>query len=278
MAELAVGIDGRRELLGQTAPADDRAEDAARVGRIAVRVLAAARGDNDRLVHIPLAVEQSHDDVGTVDLGVDIEGAFVARGLAIIRIVLILGFDLLPCLLPVIRILPCTMAIVSRMHSAYWLSCGNALQSGFDDLHGIVFEKGFGIHAADELAAVETVAVVHQPSELLAQLDRHVRHARRDQAGVVRFDLVVDIVGMLVELRMSRIGRRDAAAQVVASRSIGVPQRIATVGEIDPRLTNRNVPAVHLQRAQERHLDIDVVLVELVDHLRLPRRESCPAE
>ena len=77
---------------------------------------------------------------------------------------------------------------------------------------------------------------------------------------------------MLVEMRMSRIGRSNPRSQIVPSRPIGVPQWIPAVRKINPRLTNRNIPAVLLQTAEERHLHVQIVLVKLVDHLRLPGR------
>ena len=66
----------------------------------------------------------------------------------------------------------------------------------------------------------------------------------------------------VLNLRVARVGRGDAGAQVVAARAVGVPERVAAVGEVDARLADRHVQAVLLQRPQERHLDVDVVLAE----------------
>ena len=116
------------------------------------------------------------------------------------------------------------------------------------------------------------IAVIHQPAELLAQRDHDVRHARGDQAGVVGLDLVVDCPGAVVELGMARVGRSDAVTEILAPRIVGHPQRIAAVGEVDPRLPLRHVQPVLLQRAEERHLHVQVVLAEGVIDERVAER------
>jgi len=49
-----------------------------------------------------------------------------------------------------------------------------------------------------------------------------------------------------------------------------MPKRITTIGEVDPRLADRYVHAVQFQRSQEGHLDVDIILPELVDQFRFP--------
>ena len=52
-----------------------------------------------------------------------------------------------------------------------------------------------------------------------------------------------------------------------------MPKGILAVRKIDPRLTYRDVQTMLLHRAQERHLDVQVVLTErVVDHVGRPFR------
>ncbi len=87
-----------------------------------------------------------------------------------------------------------------------------ACQARLDNSDRIGFKEGFGVHPAHELAAVQPVAVVHQPAELLAQRDCRVGQARGNQTGEVRFDLVIDVVRVMVVIRMSGIGGHDSVA------------------------------------------------------------------
>ncbi len=273
VAELAPGIERDLVLLGQVLKPDRSEENAGGVRWVAVRILAAAGGNGDGLVRIALSIQQAHHDVSAVDLGIDIEFALGsgAREPPIRRIQVVLLIDQLPGLGPVVRILGVPAQHVADALVVLALR-GDAAETRFDDLDDIRLEERLAVHAGNELTAVKTVAIVHQPPEFLAQLDRHIRHPRRDQAGVIRLDLIVDVVGVLVELGMPRIGWSDAAPQVIATRLVGVPERIATVGEIDACLANRDVESVHLQRPQERHFHVDVVLLELVDQGGFPFR------
>jgi hypothetical protein len=55
-------------------------------------------------------------------------------------------------------------------------------QCRLDNPRGISFKKRRGVHRADELAGVEAVAVIHEPAELLAEVNGRLRHSGRDQA------------------------------------------------------------------------------------------------
>ena len=117
----------------------------------------------------------------------------------------------------------------------------------------------------------QPVAVVHQPAELLAHVDGHLRLARRDEARVVGLDLVINVVGALVELGMAGVGRGDAGAEVLAPGVVGAPEGVPAVGGVQAGLANRRVQSVLLERAQEGHLHVDVILLErVVDQLGLP--------
>ncbi len=95
-------------------------------------------------------------------------------------------------------------------------------------------------------------------------------HTRCDQAREIGFDLVIDVVGMRVEPRVPAVGRGDSGSQVVAACEVGVPEFVAAVRKIDPGLADRYIEPVQFQRAEECHLDVQIVLMELVDHLRTP--------
>ena len=84
---------------------------------------------------------------------------------------------------------------------------------------------------------------------------------------------------------MARIRRRNVGAEIRTSAEVRVPERVFAVGKIDPRLTNRDVKAVFFHGAQERHLDIQVVLTKcVVDHsrpipeARFPNHAVAPSE
>ena len=62
------------------ARADQRAEDAGGVGRIALGVLAAASGVVHGFVPIAVAIEQADDDVSAIQFRVDIKRLLVAVG------------------------------------------------------------------------------------------------------------------------------------------------------------------------------------------------------
>jgi hypothetical protein len=72
---------------------------------------------------------------------------------------------------------------------------------------------------------------------------------------------------------MTAVRRRDALAEVGAPGAIGAPERVLAVREVNARLADRGVEAVQLQRAEEGHLDVEVILTErVVDHRWLPDR------
>ena len=184
---------------------------------------------------------------------------------------MVLVIDLLPYGLPVAGLFGMPLDHVAN-RLGILASGRDAGEPRLDQLLRIVLEKGFRIHPRHELATVEPVAVVHQPSELLSQLDSHIRHAGRDQPGEVGFNLVVNVIGVRIELRVPRIGRRNSVAEVLAAKLVGVPEPVAAVGEVDARLANGDVQAVEFHRTQEGHLNVDVVLPILIHHLRFPDR------
>ena len=249
-------------------------EHTAGVGGIAVAVLAATAGDDHRLVGITLAVEQAHQDIGAVEFDVNAAVAFAARlarqPVAVARILVILLLNELPGFGPVGVFLRPSEKVADHLGV---LAVGwDAPEAGFDQVPWIGLEIRLGIHAADELAGVKAVAIVHQPAELFAERDGHIRQPGRDDAGEVGFDLVVNVVAVRRKLRMTAVGRGDAFAEVLPAGLVGAPKRIAAVGEVNARLPDGGIEAVLFERPQERHLDVTVVIVVLVDHLRFPRR------
>ncbi len=75
---------------------------------------------------------------------------------------------------------------------------------------------------------------------------------------------------MLVKFRMARIRWCDPVSQIITTRPVGMPKGITTVGEVDSRLANRYIHSIQLQRPQKGHLNIDIILPELVNHPWLP--------
>ena len=132
---------------------------------------------------------------------------------------------------------------------------------------------------ADELTSVESVAVVHDAPKLLAELHRAPRHAGDEDSGEVGFDLVVDVVRRPMVLRMRRRWRGDAASQVVARVRIRAPKTVARICEVYSRLADANIDAARIERVDESHLDVEVVLAErLVYKLGLPDRQLIPVK
>ena len=125
----------------------------------------------------------------------------VAGKSAICHVVLVLFFDALPGCLPVLWLL-----LMPAQHIANRFGVlapgGDARQPGLDDPARIVLEEGLCVHACYKLPAVKTITVVHQTPEFLPQFNSDIGHAGRDEPGVVRFDLVINVIGVGIEFRM----------------------------------------------------------------------------
>ena len=240
-----------------------------RGGRVAVGILAAAHRNDNGAVGIALAVEQPEQDAGAVDLAVN----GPVGGLLVFRVLPVFLQAKLPGLLPVLRIGAMPRHQVPN-HLRVLAFAGNRLQRGFNNLLRVAFKERGGIHRAHELPRIQAIPVVHQAAELLTHLDGNLRQPRPDQTRVISLDLVVNVVGAFVEPGMPGVRGGDARAQVLAPGVVRAPERVAAVREIQARLANGGVEAVLLERAQESHLHIDVVLLEgVVDQGRLPDRD-----
>ncbi len=79
----------------------------------------------------------------------------------------------------------------------------NGLEGGLGEPHRVALEERGGIERADKLTRIHAVAVVHHAAELLAHFDRKLRQARRDEARVIGLDLVINVIGALVEPRVA---------------------------------------------------------------------------
>ena len=157
--------------------------------------------------------------------------------------------------------------------------CRDAAKRGLDSLHAVGLKIGDCVKRANELSGVESVAVVHYAPELLAELHRTPGHAWNEDAGEVGLDLVVDVVRRPMILRMGRRWRGDAASQVVARVRISAPETVARICEVYSRLADANIDAPRIERVDESHLDVEVVLAErLVYKLGLPDRQLIPIE
>jgi hypothetical protein len=150
---------------------------------------------------------------------------------------------------------------------------GDTGQARLHDFLDVFFKESRGVHAADELSAIETVPIIHQPSEDFPKRQHLVGHAGSDQAGEIGLDLIINVIGVFVVFRVARVGGGDPLAQVVSSVKIGVPEVVSAVGEVNSRLANRDIEPVFFKSLQKGHLDIDVILVVLVDVFGFPLRE-----
>ena len=223
--ELLRLVDPALELLGQPLLANHRKEHATSCRRIAVGVVAAAAGDADRPLRVAVAPEEAEQHLRTVEDRLDDVGHVRAAAK-----VSVLRLDLRPALFPVFRVLGVPGEAVAH-HLGVAASGRYAGESLLDHLDAVGLEKCRGVHRAHELAGVESVAVVHDPAELLAERDDLVETAWRDESGEVGLDLVVDVVRAGVELRMPAVGRRDAATERVASARVRMPESVLGIGE-----------------------------------------------
>ena len=274
MAEPRLFVEILGESRRERAESERRKENARRARRIAVGILAAAERDLNRFVEIAVPVEKPDENVRAVNFDVDIEIALYvgARPFSIVGIELILLVNLLPARLPVVGNLLFPLQKVAN-HFRVSAPFRNRLERLLDNLNDVRFKKRFGVHRANELARVHAVPVVHETAEFLAHTDRVVRKAGRNEAGKVRLDLIVDVVGAMAEFGPAGVRRRDSAAEIFAAVNVRVPERIFAVGEIDSRLTDRAVQPMLFHRAQEGHLDVDIVLTErVIDHVGRPFR------
>jgi len=251
----------------QTVIALHASDDARGVGRRRVGILAAADADVHRGHQVAPAVDQGDDDVSPMEPGVDVVGI---AGHAI-DVIVVLPFDLVPDRQPVVRILSAPQEgvvdalVVLRLRR-------DAGQAGPDYLHHVVaLEERVGVHARDEHAPVNAVAVVHDVAEKVAKPVGLLRQAGADDAEQISLHLEIDVVAVAVVRRGSRQRRHDALADVLAPVKVGVPQGIRSVGKHAPGLLGSHIQAIFLQGGQEGEFRVNVVLPQGCLHtLRLP--------
>ena len=263
--KLARAIEFFFEACGKLIVANCGKDDARGRRWIAVGIKSAAAGNLDCFVEVAMAPEDTEDDLCAVEGGFDDVGQFGAGAFVAIGLI-----DFEPGLFPVVGVFGVPLEEVAD-HLGVAALFGDGHECSFDDFDEVRFKKCRGIEGADELAAEFAVRIIHDAAEFFAHEDGLLRHARSDDARVVRFDLVVDIVGAFVDAWVGAIGRCDAFAQAVAAFGVGVPEAVLGVGEVDGGAALRDVVAVLLHRMEEGHFDVDVVLIEgVVDHVRCP--------
>ena len=250
------------------AEADHCPEHSARRRRVAVGIVSTGSGDIHRPFHITFAVKEPEQRHRSVDLHVDL----AERDLAEHVVGLISVDGLAPRPLPVLRV-----GLVPREHITDHRGIPRFLrdraQRALNDLHAVSDEIRLGVHRTDELSSVQSVPVVHDPSERLAEIDRRLRHSGREDAGEIRLDLIIYVVrrGMKRGMRTRRSG--DSVPQVVPRVMVRAPETVPAVGEVNARLTRTDSHAILEHRRHERHLDVEIVLIErLVDQRRIPYR------
>ena len=267
----SIGGNAGPVLLGDRLVAHHHAEDAGGARRVAVRVLARAGGDVQGLREVPLAVEEAEGDVGPVEAGVDVEGAQGAVGAQVVAVPLLLEAGSTWSSSP--SGARCARPGRRRSTWAYPLSAGMDFRPSSTIVRGSRLEEGSGVHPAHEHPAVETVAVVHHPAHPVGVLVRLLGQTRGHEADEVRLDLEVDVVGVDVVLRVTGHRGLDAPVQVAPSAGVGVPQLVLRVAEHVAVLLGGGLEADGVHHLGERHLHVEVVLVDRVlDHLRRPRQ------
>ena len=148
---------------------------------------------------------------------------------------------------------------------------GDGEQPLLDDPARVVLEEGGRVHGPEEHAAVEAVPVVHHPAHAVGVVVGGLGQARAHEADEVRLDLEVDVVGVHVEVGMARHRGLDPLVEVAPRARVGVPQAVLRVPEHLAVLLGRGVEADPVHHLGERHLDVEVVLVDRVlDHVGRP--------
>jgi hypothetical protein len=116
--------------------------------------------------------------------------------------------------------------------------------------------------------------VVHHAADAFAVRVRFLRQARRHQSDEVGLDLEVDVVGVHVVLRVAGHRRLDAPRSSRRAPALACQRSYCGRAERLAVLLGGGVEADAIHHRRERHLDVEVVLVERVrDALRRPRRQ-----
>ncbi len=250
-------------LFGNRLVAEHHTEHARGAGRIAVGVLAGARGDFQRLAEIAFAIEQAQRDVGAVEFGVDVEG--LQRAIRARFAFVVLVFDQLPGLSPIAGILFGPGEQVRDQQAVRTLG-GNCLEARFHHFARIAFEECRRVHAGNEHAAVKTVAVVHDAARVIGDAVGGARHAGSHQADEVGFDLEIDVVG--VRVVFGRAGERagNAALKRAPRGQVGVPETVLGIAKRHAKIVGSGVEPFIVEHLGQRHVDVEIVLAERVRH------------
>ena len=137
-------------------------------------------------------------DVRAVQLRVDVERLECAIRAGIVLVPRVL--DTLPRPTPVGRVLgrPAQDIPDDSRVAAFRRQAG---QAGFDDVARVLLEERCGVHAGDEHSPIETVAIIHHPSDPAGVARRIGRQSRCHQADEIALDLEIDVIGVHVVLR-----------------------------------------------------------------------------
>ena len=137
---------------------------------------------------------------------------------------------------------------------------GNRLQCFADDVVDVVADEGQRVHGSHEDPAIPSVAVVHDVACTVGYLGGGIRHAGRDEPCEVGLYLIVDVVGMRVVGPVARLRRHDAVEDVVAGCLVGMPQRVAGVGEGHGHRVGRCIETQTGHDLEECEVHIQVVI------------------
>ncbi len=283
LVEGDVGIDERNvhNLLARVPPIfrnilvpHHHTEDSGGGGRVAVGVLAAARGDVNGAVEVLVAVEKADEDVAAVDDGVDVELA--VNPVRAADVVAVMFVEQSPGDVPVLRVLLVPFDDVGHRLVVVAL-CRDCLEGLVDDEADVVADECEREHRRDVNSTVPAVTVVHHVADAVRIVGCCVDHARCHQTGVVGLDLEVDVVGVRVVVPVAGLRRHHAVEDVVATELVGVPKRVRGVGECIGERLDWSVKAFLLEHFHESEVHVHVVeqarkLVEPpFDHMVVPR-------
>ena len=124
----------------------------------------------------------------------------------------------------------------------------------------IVRHEGKRIHSTDIYAAIPSVPIIHDMSDLVGYFGSRIRHSRRHQTGIVRLYLVIQIVCMRIIQPMPGSGRHDSLQNIITGRLVRMPERIAGCCKSHCKRIDRSIQPQAVEDIDKRQVHINIVI------------------
>ena len=244
-------------MFGNGIVAYDRSEDGGCSCRVAIGILTAAGRHLQGAAEIASAVKQSHDNVGCVEFGVNVEIAQDAVGAALVLPPFF--FQRLPHRLPVGRIFGVPGDHVGDALMESTLN-GDDIQRPSNNLRDVIEQESITVHDRYEDAPVVAVARIHDVPHPVAKPDGTVRHPGVHDPGKISLDLEIDIICVRIVGPMAGRRRHQAIQHIVAPLLIGMPQPVSGMGIGLRKSRGRSIKPLLLQHFNEGEIHVDIVV------------------